>query len=111
MSAPGNELLGRIRGLLAGQPGIVERRVVGGTGFMVNGTLAISATARGDLLVRVGPAGETAALALPGAFRMKMGGREMVGYVGVAAADLADTDDLAAWVQRGLDHAGALAAK
>ena len=48
-------LAARIRPLLAGRA-VAETRIIGGTGFMLEGNLAVGTTSKGDLLVRIDPA-------------------------------------------------------
>jgi len=52
----------------------------GGIGFMLNGNLLVGASKRG-LLLRVGKARQSEALAKPGTRLMEMRGRPMDGYV------------------------------
>ncbi len=111
MTVASDALAGRIRPLLARRHGIVEKKMFGGTGFMLNGNMAIGTTAKGELLVRVDPSKQDAALKRPGAFRMAMGQRAMSGFVAVGAADIADAGELKDWVTYGLDYARTLPAK
>lgn len=97
------ELLERVRALL---PGAVEKRMFGGTAFMVEGALAVSAGPRG-LLVRLAPDDQAAALAEPGVEPMVMGGRSSRGWVHVDPAVLGPDDALAGWVARGVAAARA----
>ena len=93
-------LVARIRPLLAGRA-VAETRIIGGTGFMLDGNLAVGTTSKGDLLVRIDPAREATALARPGAYVMQMGKTPMKGYVAVAAAGLSD-EALAGWLEDAL---------
>jgi len=78
------ELAGQVRAGLAGATRVSEVKMFGGLGFMLNGNLVAAVSDRG-LLVRVGEAGQTEALARPGAEPMRMKGRTMKGYVRVKA--------------------------
>ena len=55
------ELADRVREAVGDEPGLSERRMFGGLAFLVNGNMAVSASSRGGLLLRVDPA-ETARL-------------------------------------------------
>ena len=55
MSAASDALADRLRPLLAGKPGVVEKKMFGGIGFMLRGNMAIGTTAKGELLVRIDP--------------------------------------------------------
>ena len=111
MTVASDALAKRIRPLLARRQGIVEKKMFGGTGFMLNGNMAVGTTAKGDMLVRVDPRKHDVALKRPGAYQMSMGERAMTGFVAVAAVDLADIDELKGWVTYGLDYAKLLPAK
>jgi TfoX/Sxy family transcriptional regulator of competence genes len=111
MTAASEALARRLRKLLERRQGIVEKRVVGGTGFMLHGNFALGITGKGDLMVRVDPADAPAALSRPGAYQMQMGDRDMVGYVGVTASEIDDPDELRRWVLLGLDYARTLPPK
>ena len=97
------ELLERVRVAL---PTAIEKRMFGGTGFMVDGALACSVSARG-LLVRVGRAHQADLLLSPGVEPMVMGGRASNGWVVVDRALLEDRDTLRAWLDRGVAAARA----
>jgi len=47
----------RVRQVLAGQPGLVEKKMMGGLCFMVRGGMCCSVSGKGGLLVRVTPEG------------------------------------------------------
>jgi TfoX/Sxy family transcriptional regulator of competence genes len=84
-----SELIDRVRDGLKHGGGLREVKMFGGVGFMLDGKLIAGASKRG-LLVRVGEASEPAALALTGARRMVMRGRQMTGYVRIDLSALTD---------------------
>ena len=45
-------LADRIRALLAGETGIVEKKMFGGLAFLVGGNMSVSASGQGGLLLR-----------------------------------------------------------
>ena len=47
------ELADRIRVLLDDRPGLTEKKMFGGLGFMIGGNMAIAASGQGGILVRV----------------------------------------------------------
>ena len=100
----------RVRTLFDGAPDVTERRMFGGLAFMVAGNMACGIIGD-DLLVRVGRADHDAVLALPHARQMDVTGRPMRGFVVVDAEGIAEDDDLADWVDRGVDVARALPPK
>src|SRR5947199_3584419 len=98
----------RIRRRLAGEPGVVEKKMFGGVAFLIGGDMAVAASGQGGLLVRVDP-GESDALAgKPGADLMEMRGRRMPGWMRVDAEHVATKRELAAWVKRGVSFARSL---
>lgn len=99
----------RLRELLAAEPDVVEKRVVGGgLGFLVGGYLAVSVSGRGGLLVRVDPARAAELLADPRASQAVMGGREMPGWLRVDLDAHAADDELGRWVRLGVERVRSL---
>jgi TfoX/Sxy family transcriptional regulator of competence genes len=89
--------------------GVSERKMFGGTGFMLNGNM-VAGTFRDGLLVRVGKEQHRAALARPGAGPMVMRGKPIEGYIlvdgeGLRASAVED------WVQLALTHVRTLPPK
>lgn len=85
-----SELADRIRHVVGDNPSVAEIRMFGGLCFTLNGNMLIVAMREGGLLARVGPEREAQALSRPGAERMVMRGRELMGYVTVPAVGLDD---------------------
>ncbi|MFL6168686.1 MAG: TfoX/Sxy family protein [Ornithinibacter sp.] len=97
------ELVDRVRDHL---PAAQEKTMFGGTGFMVDGALACSASERG-LLVRVGPDAQAALLEQDGVAPMVKGGRTSRGWVHVDPQVVADDAALREWLDRGVAAARA----
>ncbi|GGL26397.1 TfoX/Sxy family protein [Phycicoccus endophyticus] len=89
------ELVDRVRAAL---PRAQERRMFGGTGFLVDGALACSVSPRG-LLVRTGRELFAGLVRRPGVAPMVMGGRTSRGWVHVAPDALGDDASLREWVE------------
>ncbi|WP_149205206.1 TfoX/Sxy family protein [Actinotalea subterranea] len=102
------ELADRVRDLVGHERGLEEKRMFGGLAFLVDGHLAVSASSKGGLLVRVKPASTEELAAQPGVARFEMRGRAMDGWLHVAAEAVAGDADLERWVRRAVDHARAL---
>ena len=101
----------RIREHLLGEP-VEEKRMFGGLGFLLGGHLAVSASGKGGLMVRVEPAETADLLTEPGASPMEMGGRGPVeGWLRVSADAVTDEDTLSRWVERGLAYVRSLPPK
>lgn len=98
-------LAARLRSLLADEPGLTEKRMFGGLAFLLGGHMAVAASGRGGLMVRVDPARSAELVAGAGVERMVMQGREMDGWLRVSGHpevdDLPDAD-LAHWVAEGV---------
>lgn len=93
----------RVRAALAGQGKVVEKKMMGGLCFMVRGGMCCSVSGKGGLLVRVEPGSYEAALREPHVHPMKMGKRVMSGFVRVAPEGYRTSEELRAWVLRGVD--------
>ena len=100
----------RIRDVLGERPGLVEKKMFGGIGFMVRGNMACGVH-KDALIVRVGPEGYEEALAKPHTKPFDITGRPMKGWVMVTPDGYESDEALEDWVQRGLDFALSLPAK
>ena len=105
-----DELAQRIRAVLADIPGVTEKRMFGGLGFLVNGNLAASASGQGGMLLRVDPAETDALVARPHAERAVMRGRPMDGWLRIAVAELSE-QEVHGWIARGVAYARSLPPK
>jgi TfoX N-terminal domain len=102
------ELANRIRDLIQGEPGLSEKRMFGGLAFLVHGHLAVSASSRGGLLVRVDPAQAESLVDHQHVRRFEMRGREMDGWLRVDVESLETDDELWRWVSHGLTYTRSL---
>jgi len=100
----------RVRGLVNDEPSMSERKMFGGLCFMSHGNMCFGIVGS-ELMVRVGIGAYAEALALTHVREMDFTGRSMRGMVYVAEEGISEDEDLAAWLQRGLDHAGSLPPK
>ncbi len=105
------DLANRLRQQLRTEPGLSEKRMFGGLGFLIDGHLAVSAASKGGLLLRVDPAQADELIADPLAERFVMRGREMNGWLHVRLDATAGERDLAAWVRRGITYVRSLPPK
>ncbi len=105
------DLADRLRDCLTGEPGLVEKRMFGGLAFLINGHLAVSASSRGGLLLRVDPAATDSLVDDLHVRRFVMRGRAMEGWLGVDADAVADDDALGQWVEHGVAYARSLPPK
>ena len=93
----------RVRRLLAGKRP-VERKMMGGLAFMVNGAMCCS-VGRDGVLVRVTPEERDTLLAKPHVTPMKLGRRVMAGFLRVGLEGVRTDAALTKWLARGLDAA------
>jgi TfoX/Sxy family transcriptional regulator of competence genes len=105
------ELAGRIRDLLTGEPELTEKKMFGGLAFLVGGHMAVGASGQGGILVRVDPADSERLVATTNARPMEMRGRQMTGWLRVDAEDVRTKSDLAKWVKLGATYARSLPPK
>ena len=106
-----DELLGiRIRSAVGPLPGLEEKKMFGGVGFLVNGNMACGVHKDG-LIVRVGPDKYAEALARPHTRVFDMTGRPMTGWILVDPPGCATESALKAWLELGLAYAMALPGK
>ncbi|MBA2551068.1 MAG: TfoX/Sxy family protein [Nocardioidaceae bacterium] len=105
------ELANRIRHVVEDEGGLTERRMFGGLAFLIHGNLAVSASSKGGLLLRIDPADTEALVSEPYARRFEMRGREMDGWLHVDAEALESDDKLRRWVRHGLTYARSLPRK
>ena len=105
------ELVERIRELLATERGVDEKRMFGGLAFLINGHMAVAASGKGGLLVRVPPHETDKLLDRAHVSPMVMAGREARGWLRVDPDGLKTKRQLARWVTRSVDHVRSLPPK
>jgi hypothetical protein len=105
------DLANRIRELLGSERGVEEKAMFGGLAFLINGNMSVAASRQGGLLVRVPPDDTEELLARDHVETMVMGGREMRGWLLVAADGLKTKRQLQSWVTRGAGYAKSLKPK
>jgi TfoX/Sxy family transcriptional regulator of competence genes len=109
---PYNQMLAeRLRSVLKAYPPMVEKKMFGGIGFMINGNMACGLQGD-DLLVRVGAENDATALTQPHVRPfMPMPGKPSVGWVLVAPEGTSTDQDLERWVNLGYKYASSLPEK
>ncbi len=100
----------RIRDLLPDVE-VTERRMFGGLVFLVGGHMAVAASGQGGLMLRCDPADTERLVAEPGVTRMEMRGKELDGWLRVAADAVATDTGLERWIAVGAAYAGSLPPK
>lgn len=100
----------RIRDLIGGERGLVEKKMFGGLAMMLAGNMAVGVNGE-DLIVHADPGDHEKLLAEPGARPFDLTGRPMKGWLLVDASGCAGDDDLRRWVDRGVAYARSLTPK
>jgi TfoX/Sxy family transcriptional regulator of competence genes len=104
------QLVERVRAAIGEQPGLDEKRMFGGVGFLVRGNMACGVN-KDRLIVRVGPHAYQEALARTHVEPFDMTGRAMTGWVIVAPPGYATDEVLQDWVDKGVAFALSLPSK
>jgi TfoX/Sxy family transcriptional regulator of competence genes len=95
----------RIRGVLGQRPDLVEKSMVGGgLSFMVAGRMCCGVSGSA-LMIRVGPEGRARALGDPHASPMKLGRKELAGFILVEPDGFRTESSLRSWIQVALEVA------
>lgn len=102
------DLADRIRECVSAERGVTEKPMFGGLAFLINGHMAVAASGKGGLMVRVAPDETAAMLQRDHTEPMLMAGRETRGWVRVGADGLRTARQLRAWVDRGVGYAKTL---
>lgn len=102
-------LAARVRPLVGGVDGLVEKKMFGGLAFLVHGNMSVGVHHK-ELIVRIDPSETTAALREPGVRIFDITGRPMKGWL-MVAADMFPDETLGRWVERGISYAKSLPAK
>src|SRR5205085_7937669 len=105
------KLAARIRELVAGEKSVTEKKMFGGLAFLVGGHMAVAASGRGGMMVRVDPAESDALVAKTKARVVEMRGRDMPGWLRVDTDDVKTKRQLEVWVARGVGYARSLPPK
>lgn len=105
------ELARRLRDHLGGEPGLSEKKMFGGVGFLINGNLAVAASSRGGLLLRIDPGLADGLITAPEAEPFEMGGRSMRGWLAIDASGVTGEEELSRWVDHGVAYARSLPPK
>jgi TfoX/Sxy family transcriptional regulator of competence genes len=106
------ELAARVRELIEARPGVVERKMFGGLGWMIGGNMAVGVMRNDELVVRIEPEESEAALREPHVHRFGRPGRKaMTGFVLVEPEGVEDDAALERWVDVGAARAASMPPK
>ena len=105
------DLANRIREIVQAEHGLTEKRMFGGLAFLIHGNMAVSASSKGGLLLRIDRTETESLVTEPHVRRFEMRGRAMDGWLRVDAEAIGTDDDLRRWVRHGISYARSLPAK
>jgi hypothetical protein len=94
----------RVRQLLDEPARLVEKKMFGGIGFLLQGNMACGVH-KDYLMVRISPESQEAALSQPHVRVFDLTGRPMSGWIVVEKEGIAEEEALRYWVRRGVDYA------
>lgn len=100
----------KLRAMLGDLPGLTEKKMFGGVGYLINGNMALGVLGS-DLIVRFGPERQSEISAKPHTHPFDMTGRAMKGWIMVSPAGLELEQDLKNWMELGIQYASTLPAK
>jgi TfoX/Sxy family transcriptional regulator of competence genes len=103
-------IVARVRAILAVHANLAERRMMGGTCFMVNGHMCCGVS-NDRLMVRVGRDAYAATLLDHHVTPLTFAGRSPIGYVLIDRPGFQADADLRSWLRRGLAAVAALPPK
>ena len=99
----------RLRAALGRRKGVTEKRMFGGTCFLLRDNM-LCGTGSGNFLFRVGKEAHAAAVKRRGAKAMVHGGRRLEGFIWVDPA-ACDAKRLKSWLSLAIDYVGELPPK
>ncbi len=103
-------LAARVRKTLPRRKKIVEKKMFGGVGFLLNGNMCVGVW-KEYLILRVGPDNYDEALAQPHVKEFDITGRAMKGWVMVAPEGMQSDGDMIDWIRLSIEFVGQLPPK
>lgn len=103
-------LAARVRHVLSGRRGVVEKKLFGGVGFMLRGNLLVAVWQQ-SLIVRLGVERATAALREPNVGEFDVTGKPMKGWILVDPEGLDEDEELRRWTDEAWNFVAQLPAK
>jgi TfoX/Sxy family transcriptional regulator of competence genes len=95
-------LAARVRKTLPRTKNIIEKKMFGGVGFLLNGNMCVGAW-KEYLILRVGPDNYDEALAQPNVKEFDITGRAMKGWVMVAPEGMQSDGEMIDWIRMSID--------
>jgi TfoX/Sxy family transcriptional regulator of competence genes len=104
------ELAKRIRVMLKTESDVMEKKLFGGIGFLVNGNMACGVNKQ-DLILRLSESDFESAMRQPHIRIFDMTGRPMKGWVMISAEGCKSDKALRSWIEKGIEFAKSLPPK
>lgn len=98
------KLAKRMRAVMEGSPELVEKKMFGGVGFMLRGNMACGVH-KDKMVLRIDRSQHDEIMSLPHTSPFDITGKAMKGWLLVQPEAIADDEQLAEWVQLGVDFA------
>jgi TfoX/Sxy family transcriptional regulator of competence genes len=92
-------LAARIRQALKGQRGITEKKMFGGSGFLLHGNMCVGVS-QTSLIVRLGPEQADEARTQANVVEFDVAGRPLKGWVMIEAEGIENDEQLNEWIER-----------
>jgi TfoX/Sxy family transcriptional regulator of competence genes len=106
------QLAGRVRELIEARPGVTERKMFGGLGWMIGGNMAVGVMSTDRLMVRIEPDEVPDAIREPHVHEFgREGAKPMKGFVVVDPEGIEDDAALERWVDVGAERASSMPPK
>lgn len=103
-------LASRIRDGLPRRPGLEEKKMFGGVGFLLHGNMLVGVW-QTSLIVRIGPEAYQAALHEPYVREFDLTGKPMRGWILIEAEGVESDEQLADWIKRAMNFVTTLPQK
>lgn len=103
-------LAARIRHIVGRRPGVVEKKMFGGVGFMLGGNMLVGVW-QNSLIARLGPEQAAEALEVHDVREFDITGRPMKGWVMVEPDGIETDEQLGRWIERATEFVETLPVK
>ena len=103
-------LAARIRQVAGTRPGVVEKKMFGGVGFLLKGNMLVGVW-QNSLIARLGAEQADEALRQPHVREFDVTGRAMKGWVMVEPDGIENDGQLGDWIERAVEFVATLPAK
>jgi hypothetical protein len=103
-------LAGRVSEIITSLPGLEEKKMFGGVGYLLNGNMSVGVY-KENLIVRVGHEGFEEKMSMPHTVSFDITGKAMKGWLMVEPGGVESDEDLQYWIDQGVEFARSLPSK